>query len=100
RPCQRPPRPFTSSVTPCARPQQRHAQLVDLLEELFEAVVFGEPCADLGEQLLGDVDRARLAVFLEGEVLALVPWAAVVAAALGPATAVGVGPNDAARTGA
>jgi hypothetical protein len=64
---------------------------VNLLEELFEAAVFGQPCVDLGKEFLGDVDGAGLAVLLEGEVLALVKGTAVVATA-GEATAtMGVG---------
>ncbi len=31
---------------------------MDLVEQGLEAFVFGEPCADLGEQFLGDVDGA------------------------------------------
>jgi hypothetical protein len=65
--------------------------LVDLLEEGFEATVFGEPCSDLRKEFFGDVDRASLAVFFESEVLSLVQRTTVVAATSGPAAAVGVG---------
>ena len=63
---------------------------MDLVEEGLEALVFGEPRADLGEQFLGDVNGAGLAVLLEGEVLAGVQGSAVVAAAGGSTAAVGV----------
>jgi hypothetical protein len=36
--------------------------LVDLVEEGLEAPVFGPPCADLGEEFLGDIDGAGLAL--------------------------------------
>jgi hypothetical protein len=65
--------------------------LVDLVQQPLEALVLGEPCADLGEQVFGDVDGPGLASLLEGEVLALVQGAAVVKAAGGAAAAVGVG---------
>jgi hypothetical protein len=53
--------------------------------------MFGEPYADFGEEFLGDVDRAGLARFLKGEVLARVQGTAVVAATGGTAAAVAVG---------
>ena len=56
------------------RPHQGQAELMDLVKELLEPFVLGDPCAHLGEQVLGDVDGAGLvAGALEGEVLALVP---------------------------
>jgi hypothetical protein len=63
---------------------------MDLVEQGLEALVFGEPCADLGKQFLGDVDGAGLAVLFEGEVLSGVERTAVVTAAGGATTAVGV----------
>jgi len=63
---------------------------MNLLEQGLEAFVFGEPCADLGEQLLGDINGASLAGFLEGEMLTDVAGPAVVAAAGGASTAVGI----------
>jgi hypothetical protein len=74
----------------CAGPEQGHRELVDHAEEVFEPVMFGEPCADLGEQFLGDIDGAGLAVLLEGQVLTLVQGAAVMAAAFGASAALGV----------
>lgn len=64
---------------------------MDLVEEILEAFVFGQPRANLGEQILGDVDGSCLALFLEGEVLSDVQRSAFVAAAGGAAAAVGVG---------
>src|SRR5262245_37512166 len=64
---------------------------MDLVKELPEAPVFGQPCPNLREQSFGDIDRAGLARFFEGEVLAGVQRAAVVTAAVGVAAAVGVG---------
>jgi hypothetical protein len=64
---------------------------VDLVQEGLEALVLGQPGADLREDLLGDVDGASLAGLLEGEVLAGVPGAAVVAAAGRAAAAAGAG---------
>ena len=55
-------RPALSFRQPGLGPEQGHRQLVDLVEEGLEAFVFGEPCADLGEQVFGDVDGAGLAV--------------------------------------
>src|SRR5262245_27401825 len=75
---------------------------MDLVQEALEALVFGQPCADLGEQSLGDVDGAGLALLLEGEVLSGVPGPAVVAAAGGATAAVGVraeGGGEAGRGG-
>src|SRR5581483_5226861 len=76
---------------PGPRARQGYRQLVGLVEQGPEALVFGEPCADLGEQLLGDVGGAGLAALLAGEALAGVGGAAVVAGAGGAAAAVGVG---------
>ena len=64
---------------------------MDLVQQLLEALVFGEPCADLGEQFLGDVEGAGLVLLLEGQVLAGVQRPAVVTASGGSAAAVGVG---------
>ena len=98
-------RPAIRVAPPCSSqesgsgPEQGHRQLVDLVEEVFEAFVFGEPRADLGKEFLGDVDRARLARFLEGEVLAGVQGPAVVAAAGRSAAAVGVGAEGGGKDG-
>src|SRR5262245_50560911 len=64
---------------------------MDLVEEGFEAFVFGQPCTHLGEELLGDVDGARLAVLLEGQVLSGMEGPAVVASTGRASAAVGVG---------
>jgi hypothetical protein len=70
---------------------QSQTEDMDLVEELFEPFVFGDPCLHLGEQILGDVDGTGLvAGSLEGEVLASVEGSAVVASAGGASTAVGV----------
>ena len=63
---------------------------MNLVEEGFEAVVFGEPCADLGKECLGDLDRAGLAALLKRQVLGGMSGAAVMTAASGTATAMGV----------
>jgi hypothetical protein len=73
---------------------------MDLAEKAFEAVVFGAPCADLGEQVFGDIDGAGLAVLLEGEVLAGVEGPTVVAAAGRTAAAVAVGAEGGGDDGA
>src|SRR4029078_13295141 len=70
--------------------EQGHRQLMDLVEQGLEALVFGEPCADFGEEVFGDVNGAGLAALLEGEVLAGVEGPAVVTAALRASAAVGV----------
>ena len=64
---------------------------MDLLQEEFEALVLRDPCADLREQVFGDVDGTGFAVLFAGEVLALMQGAAVVTAAGGAAAAVRVG---------
>jgi hypothetical protein len=64
---------------------------MDLVEQSLEALVFGEPPADLREQFLGDVAGAGLAPLLASQVLARVPRSAVVAAAGKAAAAVGAG---------
>jgi hypothetical protein len=46
------------------------AEEVDLVEQLLEPLVLGDPYAHLGEQVLRDVDGAGLAPFVEGQVLA------------------------------
>src|SRR5581483_4508938 len=68
-------------------------------EELLEATVLGQPCADLGEQGFGDVDGAAPAGLLEGDVLAGVQGPAAVAAAGGAAAAVGVGAEGGGQDG-
>jgi hypothetical protein len=64
---------------------------VDLVEEVLEAFVFGQPCAHLREQWLGDVDGACLAVLFEGQVLSGMKRSAVVASTGGPPAAMGIG---------
>src|SRR5262249_60534200 len=86
----RPPRP--AAAVPGAGSHQGQAEPVDLVEQPLEPLVFGDPCARLGEQVLRDVDGAGLVAGpLEGQVLAGVPGTAVVTAAGGPAGAGGVG---------
>jgi hypothetical protein len=63
---------------------------MDLVEQGLEAFVFVQPCANLGKQFLGDVNGAGLAVLFEGEVLSTMERSAVVTAAGGSSTAVGV----------
>jgi hypothetical protein len=63
---------------------------MDLVEQGLEAFVFGEPCTDLGQEGLGDVEGAGFAVFLEGEVLSGVSGTAGMAAAAGSSAAMGV----------
>jgi hypothetical protein len=66
--------------------------LVDLVEELFEAFVFGDPCADLREQIFGDIDRPGLvARTFEGEVLTGMEGTTVMTPARRSSAAVGVG---------
>lgn len=69
---------------------QRQRELLDLVEERPEATVLRDPCADLRNQVFRDVDGAGLAAFLVGDVLRSMKWAAVLAAALRAAAAVGV----------
>ena len=73
-------------------PHQSQAELMNLLKELLEPFVFGDPCLYLGEQILGDVNAACLVRgALERDVLACVQGTTVMAAASGPTAAVGVG---------
>ena len=44
-------------------------------------MILGDPCLNLLEEALGDVDGARLAIHFEGEVVGLVQGAVAVAAA-------------------
>jgi hypothetical protein len=67
--------------------------LVDFVEQVFEALVFGKPYPDLREPVFRDLDGPRLATFLEGQVLTGMQRAAVVAAAGQAATAMGIGPE-------
>ena len=55
--------------------------MVDLVEQLVQAALRGEPWADLLDQVRGDVDGAGAALVLEGELVGVVLGAAVVAAA-------------------
>src|SRR5262245_8089958 len=71
-------------------PDQGEAELVDLGQECLEAFVLGDPCCYLREEILGDVDGPSLvALPLEGQMLAGVAWAAVVASAGRPCAACG-----------
>jgi hypothetical protein len=56
-------------------------ELMDLVEKLFEAFVLGDPCADLRNEVFGDVNGACLAVLFAGEVLSGVEGPAALAAA-------------------
>src|SRR5262249_46484821 len=63
---------------------------MDLVQQLFETSVFGEPCADFRQQSLRDIDRAWRAALLRGQVLSGVQGAGVVAVARGATAAVRV----------
>ncbi len=60
---------------------QGQGQLADLAGQVLQALVFGNPCADLVEQVPGHINGARLAPFLERQVVRLVQRPAVVAGA-------------------
>ena len=66
---------------------QGHRQLVNLLEEFLEMTVLCDPCTNLRNQVLGNVDGTSLAAFLAGELLSGVQGAATMAAAPGPTAA-------------
>lgn len=74
-------------------PHQGDTEVVNLLEQGLDPFVLGDPCANLREQVLGDVDGACLALVLEGEVMGGVQRAAVMAAA-GGADAAGAGEDE------
>ena len=64
---------------------QRPAELMNLVEQLVETTLRGEPLPNLLHQILGDVDGARAALVLEGELIGHVFGSAVVTAAGGRA---------------
>ena len=72
------------------RADQGQAELLDFLQQSLEATVLRDPCADLRDQIFGDIDGARFAIFLEGDVLRVMERAAVMAATFGTATAMGI----------
>ncbi len=53
-------------------PNQGQGELGDLVDELFEAVVFLSPSFDLGEQVDWDVSGVGLGLDLPGEIVAQV----------------------------
>jgi hypothetical protein len=70
---------------------QSQAELLNLLEELLESFVIGDPCLHLREQIFGDIDGVGLvAGAAEGHVLTSVQRPAVMTAAGGLATALAV----------
>ena len=72
------------------------AEGVNFLEQLLQTLVLCQPCADFREEVFGDVHGARLAAFLEGQVLAVMQGAAMVTAA-GRATAAVAGGGERGR---
>jgi len=64
---------------------QRYAELMNLVQQLVEAALCGEPLPDLLHQILGDVDGAGTALVLEGELIGRVFGTTAVAAAGGGA---------------
>jgi hypothetical protein len=60
------------------------------VEQGLEAFVLGEPCTDLRQEGLGDVEGVGFTAFLEGEVLSGVSRSAVMAAAARSSAAMGV----------
>jgi hypothetical protein len=72
---------------------------MNLLEQLFETTMFGEPYADFRQQGFGDVDRAGLAPFLKGQVLAGMQRPAVPAVAGRPTAAMRIGPKGGGQNG-
>lgn len=66
---------------------QGQGQLTDLAHQGFETVILLDPCLNLREEVLGDVDGARFASNFEGEVVGGMEGALVVAAAGRLATA-------------
>ena len=60
------------------------------MEEFLEVMMSRDPCADLGDQVFGDIDGVGLAVDFEGHMLGIVEGSAVVAPAGRPAASVGV----------
>jgi hypothetical protein len=82
-------------------PHQGQAEQLNLLEELLEAFVSGDPCLYLRNQILGDVDRVRaIPGALVGNMLAGVEGATVVTTATGPAAAMAVGVQRSGQDGA
>jgi hypothetical protein len=59
---------------------QSYRQLVDLVEQVLDPFVFLNPCADVVEEVMRDVDGACPAVDLVGEVPGAMGLAAVTAA--------------------
>jgi hypothetical protein len=59
---------------------QGYRQLVDLVEGGLDPFVFGDPCADFVEEVMRDVDGARLALDLVGKVPGPMGLAVVTAA--------------------
>jgi hypothetical protein len=71
---------------------QSQAELMNLLKELLEPFVFGDPCLYLGKEVLRDVNTAcPVPGPFEGKVLARVQGATVMAATGGMTAAMGVG---------
>ena len=62
---------------------------MNFLKQSFEFFVRGDPCLDLGEQILGDINGSRAAVLFVIELLGGMQRSAVMTAAGGSATAMG-----------
>jgi hypothetical protein len=50
-------------------PNQGQGQLIDFAEQVLETPMFLDPCADIRNQVQGDVNGATFAAFFEGDML-------------------------------